>query len=140
MEHNGDIVPDVDGDNARSKPGQHLHHFGNMGTPDAMGAHGLKSSYIPEAQQERFTNSQGVRDFGSSAQGYLNDQSLPPERFELERGLAPEESSALPSSVWPGKPGVGSVIPIPLSPGRPETAPIPLSPGRFEVVPASARR
>ncbi|MGH3545248.1 MAG: hypothetical protein ACRDPW_04920 [Mycobacteriales bacterium] len=128
MEHNGDVVPDVDGDNARSKPGQHLHHFGNMGTPDVAGAHGLKSSYIPEAQQERFADSPGVRDFVSSAQDYLNDQSLSPERFELERGIAPEQTPALPSSVWPGKPGVGPVIPIPLSPGR------------LEVVPASARR
>lgn len=87
LENDGDVIPDLDGEDARSGRGQYVHRFGNLGTLDLAGAHELSSSYIPEARRKQFTDDPGVRRFVSSAGSYLDYASQPPERFLLKRGV-----------------------------------------------------
>jgi len=89
LENEGDVIPDLDGENARSGRGQYVYQFGHLGTLNLDAAHELSSSYIPAAQRERFTDDPGVRRFVSSADGYLDHSSQPPERFLLQRGVGP---------------------------------------------------
>jgi len=86
MENTRDPVADLDGEEARSKRGYGQYHFSRGNEFDPIGAHGLKSSYIKEAEQPRFTTNPYVQKFTETANDYLENPSQSPQRFQLHGG------------------------------------------------------
>ncbi len=89
MENTRDVIADLDGEEARPKRGHGQYHFTRGSDFDPLGAHGLKPSYIKEAEQPRFTTNPYVQKFVETADGYLGNPSQPPQRFQLDSRQLP---------------------------------------------------
>jgi len=91
LEHQGDLVPDLDGAEETANRWLAVHRFGGDRRISRVAAHhGLRTGYLPELATPGFAADPGVRGWLEGTAPYLAGQPGPPRRFRLDSGPYPE--------------------------------------------------
>lgn len=90
IEHQGDLVPELDGTEEPSNSWRTGYRFGAAPRlSHAAAGHGLRTGYLPELADARFAADPGVRAYLDSAAPYLRGRPGPSRRFRLDAGPMP---------------------------------------------------
>ncbi|HEX3731593.1 MAG TPA: hypothetical protein VHU91_01515 [Mycobacteriales bacterium] len=95
MHNLGDVIPALDGRDDRRSVNRLVYTFGRPGALNLAAAHGITSSYAPEARSDRFLNDTQVRSFIGASDMFLRQPVESAQRFSLHRGLEPDPRRAV---------------------------------------------
>lgn len=109
VEHQGDLVPELDGVEEKSTGSREVYRFGSAGRlTRAADHHALTSGYLPELAGGRFAADPGVRAWTTGAAPYLTGVPAAPRRFRLDAGpYGPDPYRRRSPLVGPGPLGAG---------------------------------
>jgi hypothetical protein len=87
VEHQGDLIPELDGIEERATGWRTLYRFGrDRRVSLAVQHHSINAGYVPELAGSRFGTDPAVCAYLSSAAPYLLSQAGLPRRFRLDAG------------------------------------------------------